>query len=85
MSLCRVKFVYVIVTVQGEVQLYHTQAEMREKGFDQHELLKMLKDKGAEFVYDDVNDDDNDDEEDDGSGETDDDEFDEDLPSRYQK
>ena len=38
---------------------------MEERGLDQHELLKMLKDRGAEYVYDDVNDDDKDDEDDD--------------------
>ena len=32
---------------------------------DQHQLLKMLKDRSAQFVYDDVNDDDDDDVEED--------------------
>ena len=72
-----------IVNVQGEVQLYHTQPELKEKGLDQHQLLKMLKDRGAEFVYDNVNDDEDEDDEgdleDDGSDEEDD-EFDGDLP-----
>lgn len=45
---------------QGKVQGYHSQAELQELGLDQHELLKLLKDEGAEFVYDNINDDEED-------------------------
>lgn len=40
------------------MQLYHTQAELQELGLDHHQLLKMLKERGEEFVYDEANDDD---------------------------
>ena len=52
--------------VQGEVEGCHSQAECQELGIDQHKLLEMLKDKGSEFVYDDINDDDEDDDDVDG-------------------
>ncbi len=48
--------------MQGEVESYHTRAQCRMLGIDQHKLLKMLKDKGSEFVYDDINDEEEDDE-----------------------
>ena len=65
------------------MQLYHTKAELDEKGVDEHQLLKMLKDRGAEFVYDDVNDDEEE-EEDEFEDEADDeDDFDEDLASKH--
>ena len=51
------------------MQFYHSQEELQEKGLDQHQLLKLLKEKNAEFVYDDVEEDvdgeDEDDEEED--------------------
>ena len=37
------------------MQLCHTQEELLERDIDQHQLLKILKDKGEEYVYDEVN------------------------------
>ena len=42
------------------MEAYHSREACQELGIDQHKLLEMLKDKGSEFVYDDINDDEND-------------------------